>query len=188
MFTSGACHLDWVAAQYGMTGPAPDPGCSETRGDVDDKDRTTCLADTGLYCDFASGFLIENYFPSELTNNADDPRNLRFNRCELRTVEGYSQMVFQCPTNATHVGVCPNNCVGVDSSAIIAGGPALFLATGFVVQSLVGAAGVAGLGMAGLGAAVAMGTCSWPLCQVGDRCCLLAYAGVNRGYVCPEVC
>ena len=30
--------------------------------------------------------------------------------------------------------------------------------------------------------------CTNEFCRVGNRCCLLAFAGANRGFVCPPIC
>ena len=103
-----------------MTGPEPDSECSVFYGDEVDKDATDCTTDTGDLCDFTSEFPITDFF----TDFAEDVRDLRFTKCELRTIKGHSQMVFQCPINSTHLGVCPNNCKGVEPSSIVAGGPA----------------------------------------------------------------
>ena len=101
----------------------------------------------------------------------NDPRNITFDRCVLRAVEGYVNMVFQCPIDQNTVGVCPNNCVGVDPAAIVAGGTALVAATALSGLNILPVAlGATGMTLVGGTTLTMMLTCHGPLyCRVGAR-------------------
>ena len=165
VFSSGLCYLPWIARQYGMVWEGG--ACSQERGDRTDADKTDCATFTGAKCDFASGFPINDFFDNNplISFPVNDPRNLTFNKCTLRSVESHVNLVFQCPVTSTTLATCPNNCLGVRSSAIVAGGTALL--AGAVVSSFSLAQGLLSLGVVtvGLGTAamVARDTCRGPL-------------------------
>ena len=70
--------------------------------------------------------------------------------------------MFQCPVDATTLAVCPNNCLGVRPSAIVAGGTALF--AGAVTSGLTIAQGILGLGAVSVsGVMLAQTNCLGPL-------------------------
>ena len=189
VFTNGLCYLKWIAEQYGMTAEDPGPECGVSLGSREDENLEVCTTFDGEPCDFQSGFMLQNYLPGR-PDLYDHFPNLTFSRCQAATVEGFTQMVFVCPVSSSRLAVCPNNCVGVEASNIIAGG-AVLAASAFTSQALLLGQAALGLGLltAGTGAAVARGTCAGPVfCQVGSQCCLVAYASPNRGYVCPEEC
>ena len=98
-------------------------------------------------------------------------------------------MVFLCPIDQNTVGVCPNNCVGVDPAAIVAGGTALVaaatLSTLNILPVVLGATGVTLVGGTTL---TMMLTCQGPFyCRVGARCCLVVLDPAS-GIVCPADC
>ena len=165
--------------------------CDQTHGDINDKDKTDCTTALNQKCDFSSQFLIETYFENIdiLGFVYDDPRKLVFNKCYLRSFEGHVNMVFQCPIDQNTLGVCPNNCIGVDSSAIVAGGAALVagvtLSTLSVVPAILGGSALA---LIGGGTVAMMMTCQGPFyCRVGTRCCLVLLDPA-AGIVCPTSC
>ena len=102
-----------------------------------------------------------------------------------------TSLVFQCALNASNLAVCPNNCLGVSPSAIVAGGSVLLagaiVSSASVLQATLGlsAVAVAGLGSLAIGA---RDSCSGPLyCRARrGECCLVI--GSRRGLVCPRSC
>ena len=97
-------------------------------------------------------------------------------------------MVFQCPIDQNTVGVCPNNCVGVDPSAIVAGGTALVAAATLTTLDILPVLGISGLALMGGSTLAMMMTCQGPFfCRVGDGCCLVLLDPVF-GIVCPADC
>ena len=84
-------------------------------------------------------------------------------------------MVNYCPIDKNTTVLCPNNCIGVDPSGIVAGGTALIAAstTSALLANIVPILGISELTVVG-GGAVAMVTCQGPLyCRVGLKCCLV---------------
>ena len=152
--------------------------CDKTSGDLNDSNKTDCYTDSGQKCDFASQFAIESFYTSLDLRVFDDPRNLVFTACVLRTVEGYTNMVFQCPIDENTIGVCPNNCIGViPYSAIV-------VATLNIAPVL----GISGLALMGRSTLAVMMTCQGPFyCRVGLRCCLVLLDPAV-GLVCPSDC
>jgi len=189
IFTDGRCYLEWIADQYNMDlSPAlltvattpetvtpagtPTPTCAAGVGDRADRDRDVCTANTRQQCIFA---------------NAED-------KCQVRAVEGFLQLVYACQTTMNEyggtLGVCPNNCKGVDLDGIIAGGTAVFtvatVATFGILQTLgLGAVGLAGAG----GAAVAVMNCLGPaMCTTpGGQCCPVTF-NLRGNPGCPTNC
>ena len=101
-------------------------------------------------------------------------------------------MVFQCPIDNKTLAICPNSCIGVDPSAIVAGGTALIagatLSTLGTLPLVPAAIGISGLALMGGGAVTMMATCQGPFfCRVRNKCCLVDIAP-NFGIVCPDDC
>ena len=76
--------------------------------------------------------------------------------CRLEGAEGFSYNIYQCQDKEGHLGVCANNCKGVNPNSIIIGGFAPIAVAGlagqaFLQPALLGAAGL-GLGAVGVGA------------------------------------
>ena len=191
VFTSGLCYLDWIARQYGLRSRATDvKGCHDTHGNRQDRGRTNCRTVGGATCDFNSKFPISDFYNNFNTNLGFpiiDARNLKFNQCILRALEGYTSLVFQCPLNATSLAVCPNNCLGVSASAIVAGGSVLLAST--AISSFTLMSTVVGLTLAGGAVAMtARASCSGPLfCRSrSGQCCLVR--GTAGGLRCPRNC
>ena len=196
VFTNGGCYLQWIASQYGMAAENTETECDKEIGDINDKDKKDCTTILGQKCDFDSQYLIETFYPLLFTDSANvdtfnDPRNLVFKKCILRSVGGHTNMVFQCPIDNKTLAICPNSCIGVDPSAIVAGGTALVagatISTLATLPLVPAAIGISGLALMG-GGAVAMMTCQGPFfCRVQNKCCLVAIAP-NFGIVCPDDC
>ena len=189
VFTSGLCYLGWVAAQYGLKHRGQ-RACQGERGNRQDAASTDCATINGDKCDFESRFPTSNYF-SSLSLNINDPRDIEFSECTLRTAQEHTNMVFMCPINSTSLGICPNNCLGVRASAIVAGGTALLAGAGLAGLTLLQA--VVGLGAVALsGAMLAMQAreeCLGPLycrARATGRCCLVR--GSLAGPRCPRSC
>ena len=88
--------------------------------------------------------------------------------------EGYTNMVFQCPKDENTIGVCPNNCIVVDPSAIVAGGTAIVAAATLTTLNIAPVLGISGLALMGGSTLTMMMTCQGPLyCWVGLRSCLV---------------
>ena len=188
IFTNGGCYLEWIARQYGMVGDNTSSDCDKTSGDMTDSNKTDCVTYKGRKCDFASQFSTESFYTNVGLQLNKDPRDLVFNKCVLRTVEGYTNMVFQCPIDQDTLGVCPNNCVGVDPSAIVAGGTALVAAATLTTLNIIPILGISGLALIGGSTVAMMMTCQGPFyCRVGDGCCLVLLDPVF-GIVCPSDC
>ena len=63
--------------------------------------------------------------------------------------EGYTNMVFQCPKDENTIGVCPNNCIVVDPSAIVAGGTAIVAAATLTTLNIAPVLGISGFALMG---------------------------------------
>ena len=188
VFSSGVCYLPWIARQYGLTfSRGSGQGCEQTTGNREDRDKTECVTFNGRKCDFASKFVLKNYYNNLIDHPVDDPRNITFTECHLGSLEGFTQLAFLCPLDATTLAICPNNCLGVRASAIVAGGTALLAATAATSFSLLQA--VVGLSaMAVSGGMLAQNACMAPVfCRArSGQCCLVR--GSTRGLVCPRTC
>ena len=94
--------------------------------------------------------------------------------------------------------VCPNNCRGVNSSDIIAGGAALFATSALLatppltaVAPVLATAAATAFGLLGLGAGAmtAQQLCAGPLyCRRGPQCCTTAFDATRMGFFCPPSC
>ena len=89
--------------------------------------------------------------------------------CRLQGAEGFSYNIYQCKNKEGELGVCANNCKGVNPNSIIIGGfaPVAIVglaAQGFLQPALIGAAGL-GAGAIGVGAAMGGGRPN-----LGGRC------------------
>ena len=80
--------------------------------------------------------------------------------CRLQGAEGFSYNIYQCQDERGEIGICANNCKGVNPNSIIIGGlaPVFAFAAGqaFLQPALLGAAGL-GAGAIGVGAAMGVG-------------------------------
>jgi hypothetical protein len=185
VFSSGPCHLGWVARQYGLKwhGQA---ACQASRGSREDGDKTDCATYTGQKCDFASRFPISNFLNNTFLNVEGTSRDIEFTECTLRTLEGHVNLVFQCPLNARTLAPCPNNCLGVRPSAIVAGGTALLaVAAGSGITFLQGMLGIGAMTVSYT--MLARESCLGPLyCRARNgQCCLVR--GGARGPACTAL-
>ena len=105
IFTNGGCYLEWIAQQYLMVGTNSHTDCDKTLGDRNDSNKTDCSTFSGQKCDFTSGYSVESFYTSLGLGLFNDPRNIIFDRCVLRTIEGYTNLVFQCPIDQNTIGV-----------------------------------------------------------------------------------
>ena len=92
------------------------------------------------------------------------------------------------------VSNCPNNCLGVDASDIVAGGAAILgaatvgaLSAPLITPITAALFGIGTLGLAGAGAVATMG-CYGPFycTSAQGQCCLVAF-GIS-GIICPTRC
>ena len=197
VFTQGSCFLPWIAESYGMElGPGLAGGCRAESGDVKDLNKTECKGLNGLSCQFNLGLAFNG-----TGDGVDGGIGYSIDQCFLIPGDDHflSHVCFTSyidTVTGEEVGQltsCPNNCVGVDASDIIAGGAAVLFAastvgTASLTPALAGLLGLGGLTMAGFG--LSRATCSGPLYCVTDQgsCCLLAF-DVGRGsLVCPATC
>ena len=209
IFSQGSCYLSWIAEQYGLkiSEKYKDIVCQkEVNPDRKDKEEIDCLSqdirgtkDTGgigiTNCDFT----INQTVLDDPTNFKGTFAQLASGQCSLRALEGYVQMVNQCPIRIDDtqaplgykvgVGICANNCKGVKASSIVVGGSLVLAAAGLsslqVLPIVAGGIGVAGLG----GLILTRGACLGPLfCQRGSQCCRVVFGGLNRGNICPPRC
>ena len=187
VFTNGGCYLQWIANQYGMVRANTQADCDQTLGDINDKNKVDCTTYSGDKCDFDRKFSIADlYSGSGVEIDINDPQELVFDKCVLRFFEGYANMVFMCPIDENTLGVCPNNCIGVDPSAIVAGGTAL-IAT--ATLSTLNILPMLGLAFAGSSAVTMVMACEGPFfCRVGSKCCLVVLDPGLTGIVCPTDC
>ena len=75
-------------------------------------------------------------------------------KCRLEGSEGFSYNIYQCQDKDGRLGVCANNCKGVNPNSIIIGGFAPIAVAGLAGQGFLqaGFLGAAGLGAVGAGA------------------------------------
>ena len=87
--------------------------------------------------------------------------NRTWDKCRLQGAEGFSYNIYQCQNKEGELGVCANNCKGVNPNSIIIGGfaPVVvgFAAGQATLQAALGVGGLAGI--AGVGAMGLMGQC-----------------------------
>ena len=148
--TDAHCFLDWIAEQYGLTLPdtyQKKATCSQSRGDRLDVNKTVCMTNFGIHCDFS----------------LKDSRGKVVDSCFLLSpYEGSAFNENLCLINlngATRSACCANNCVGVDPNAIIGAGVAAVTATGLgaigAITPMLGFGslllGALGIGVAGIG-------------------------------------
>ena len=95
----------------------------------------------------------------DFANQYHDKENtLKWDKCSLVAEEGFSYNVYRCKNKDGQIGICSNNCKGVDPNAIIIGGSAVLAASGVAVVTLGQAVLQAGLGATILGGGVLAGS------------------------------
>ena len=94
-------------------------------------------------------------------NYALNSTSRTWKECRLQGAEGFSYNIYQCQNEEGKLGVCANNCKGVNPNSIIIGGFApVFVGFAAGQATLQAGLGVAGLaGIAGVGAMGLMGQC-----------------------------
>ena len=138
-------------------------------GDINDIDREVCRALFDYW--YQDPFLPERknwvhktesscVFNENILPDFIDGNNRTWDRCRLDGSEGFSYNIYQCQDERGEIGICANNCKGVNPNSIIIGGlaPVFAFAAGqaFLQPALLGAAGL-GAGAIGVGAAMGVG-------------------------------
>ena len=107
------------------------------------------------------------------------------------------RLYFACGYNFNdNFSECANNCRGVNTTDIIAGGAAVFAASALLTTPPLAALGpsvlvslAAGLLGLGAGAVTAQQLCAGPMyCRRGTQCCLLAFEASRGSFFCPPSC
>ena len=204
IFTQGSCYLPWIASAYNLSlGSGLSQGCRAASGDPEDVDREVCLTRNGDKCDFNSG-IVYNVLSDGSITLALEGEGIPLNQCILNSfLETTIVMTYGCITSSwnnvsvdSFFDICANNCKGVRTSDIIAGGAVVLAATSVVPLSVgpglglsllgLGLPGMAVVGVAGIGMTRMM--CMGPLfCRVRSQCCLVIGDG-RRGLRCPQSC
>ena len=74
---------------------------------------------------------VDFQMPDGTDNTCDfKDQGKEWDKCRLAAEEGFSYNVYKCKNKHGQVGVCSNNCKGVDPNAIIIGGSAVLAASG----------------------------------------------------------
>ena len=93
--------------------------------------------------------------------------------CRLQGAEGFSYNIYQCQDKSGHLGVCANNCKGVNPNSIIIGGLAPIAIAGLAGQGFVAPAALIGAGGLGAGA-------------IGVGAMMMGEGGPSLGGQCPN--
>ena len=181
VFTDARCYLDWIAAQFGLTLPAgyaKPASCDKSNGDKAAQNNTNCLS--------------------------QHPNSLKLKKCNFTSTLpkcSYDEYIngYFCKTKnyPFWIGICTNDCPGVDPNAVVVGGITALasLAAGVsLVPDLVAPALIAAVSLAGLGlGSYAMtrsraGTCPAGQCQaqLDKKCCQAVF--INGRQLCPLSC
>ena len=106
---------------------------------------------------------------SQTYEGTDGKIETTWDKCRLEGAEGFSYNIYQCQDRDGHLGVCANNCKGVNPNSIIIGGFAPIAVAGLAGQGFLqaGFLGAAGLGAVGVGA-VGMGAMGGGLSVTGQ--------------------
>ena len=179
-------------------GPGLSTGCRPASGDREDRDKTVCRAFNGEMCDFNSGLDI---FYNTNINSTGIP----WDRCieasdlkfiSLKKAQGWAYVgtLYECPTKNGVLSPCPNNCLGVEASDIVAGGAAILgaatvgaLSAPLITPITAAIFGIGTLGLAGAGGVAMMGCYGPFFCTSAQgQCCLVVFG--TSGIVCPASC
>jgi len=145
--------LDWIADKFDMDPPDgwKKPAlCSRSKGDITDVDKEECKTAQGSTCDFSGNKTLVVRVGAYTTN-------LTMDRCFLLDVGGgYADNINMCVNQEGELDHCANNCKGVDTNSVVAGGLAALAVGQAAFTSLIApAAGVATVGAVGVGGGVA---------------------------------
>ena len=115
-------------------GPGLRSGCRPESGDIEDANKTECRAWNGLMCNFTLGVVVNQTATGVEYGFVEDGfTGVSVDRCIFIPTYNQVKMSYACYTSyfdpdtgedLSHVSSCPNNCIGVDTNDIVAGGAA----------------------------------------------------------------
>ena len=130
-------------------------------GDINDIDKDECHALFDYWYKEGENWVHKTESSCVFDQSlSPDGNNRTWDRCRIEGSEGFSYNIYQCQDERGKIGICANNCKGVNPNSIIIGGLAPVFAFGagqaFLQPALLGAAGL-GAGAIGVGAAMGVG-------------------------------